>query len=276
MAERRAGVGRTQPERSAQPDPAEAYPPLTARSVVASVLLGTEPPVMSSRALVRAGEVFGLAEGTVRTALSRMVGAGELRRDVDGRYELIGHLAQRQSRQLAGRRPDLGEWGGLWEMWVVDPVARPATERSELRRAARELRLAELRDGVWLRPDNLDPRRLEGERATLAAQCRRFATHPDDDTALAEQLWDLDGWSNRATELRRQMAPLLVRLHDQDTEALRPGFVVAAAALRHLASDPLLPRELLPRDWAGGRLRGDYETYDTAFAALLRRWLRAD
>ena len=51
---------------------------LTARSVIASTLLGTEPPRLPGRVLVRVGELFGITEGTIRTALSRMVASGEL------------------------------------------------------------------------------------------------------------------------------------------------------------------------------------------------------
>ena len=47
--------------------------PLDARSVVLSTLLGTDPPRMPVARLVRAGEIFGLRPGTVRTALTRMV-----------------------------------------------------------------------------------------------------------------------------------------------------------------------------------------------------------
>ena len=36
---------------------------LTARSVMASTLLGTEPPVLSARVLVRAAAMFGITEG---------------------------------------------------------------------------------------------------------------------------------------------------------------------------------------------------------------------
>ena len=45
---------------------------LPARSVLASILLGTHPPRLSSRALVAAGALFDISEGTVRTALSRI------------------------------------------------------------------------------------------------------------------------------------------------------------------------------------------------------------
>jgi len=251
-------------------------PALTARSVVASILLGTEPPVLPSRALVRAGAVFGLAEGTVRTAVSRMVAAGELHHREDGRYELTGHLVERQARQRASRHSPVGEWSGRWEMWIVESSAREPTDRAELRRAAHSLRLAELRDGVWLRPDNLDPRRFPEDREVMSGQCRTFTCHPDDDTSLADELWNLQEWSDRALELRREMAPLLVRLSDGDTDALRPGFLLSAAVLRHLNADPLLPRELLGRSWQGETLRGDYERYDATFVAMLRRWLRGE
>ena len=250
-------------------------PPLTARSVVASVLLGTHPPVMSARALVQSATLFGLAEGTVRTAVSRMVAKGELSRRDDGRYELAGHLAARQERQSASRSPELRQWSGNWEMWVVGASAREAPERAELRRSARALRLGELRDGVWLRPDNLDPARLPAESAVLADQARRFSTQPNHDDELPGQLWDLTAWNDEAVELRRQMAAVHRRLDDDDTQALAPGFLLAAAVLRHLNEDPLLPDELLPRNWQGGRLRFDYAAYDSSYSALLTRWLLA-
>jgi phenylacetic acid degradation operon negative regulatory protein len=52
--------------------------PLDARSVALSVLLGSHPPALPARALVALAELFGIAGGTMRTALSRMVAAREL------------------------------------------------------------------------------------------------------------------------------------------------------------------------------------------------------
>ena len=43
-----------------------------------------------------------------------------------------------------------------------------------------------------------------------------------------------------------------------------PGrFVVAAAIVRHLLTDPMLPAELLPADWPGARLRAAYHDFAT-------------
>src|SRR5829696_4222613 len=99
--------------RKARGGPAtEAHPPpLTARQIVASTLLGADPPRLPSRQLVRAGELFGVAEGATRVAISRMVRAGELVAR-DGWYELAGALLARQARQAEGRHPVLRAWSG--------------------------------------------------------------------------------------------------------------------------------------------------------------------
>src|SRR5690348_17330709 len=92
--------------------------PLSARSVLASTLLGIDPPWLPTRLLVRSGELFGIAEGTTRVAVSRMVAAGELVAERDG-YGLAGPLLARQDRQRASRRAEQGPWNGRWVLAVV-------------------------------------------------------------------------------------------------------------------------------------------------------------
>ena len=159
---------------------------------------------------------------------------------------------------------------------MVSANARAAQDRAELRRAAGTLRLGELREGVWMRPDNLERSRQPDDTAVMRSQARRLVAQPDDDGELPDQLWDLQGWNRSAVELRRQMSRLHRRLDDDDTDALAPGFLLAAAVLRHLNDDPVLPRELVPRHGQGDRLRSDYEGYNASYSALLTRWLRAN
>lgn len=253
--------------------------PLTARSVLASTLLGTDPPRLPVAFLVRTGALFGLSEGAVRTALSRMVAAGEVSAEGDGRYALDGELVSRQQRQLQSRSASTDEWSGRWRMAVVGPGSRNAADRAALREAMQRLRMAELREGVWLRPDNLDPDRLPATSEVAAGQCRWFSVDPDvsldrPDEQLVAELWDVSGWSDRAVELRRRMHTLTTRLDEGSTDALAPGFVLSAAVLRHFGADPLLPRELLPRHWPGSALRVDYDRYDLAYRELLAEWAR--
>ncbi len=66
--------------------------------------------------------LFDLADGTVRTALSRMVAAGDLVND-DGVYRLAGRLVERQAQQDAGRQDPPSDWDGNW--WTVAVVVRP-------------------------------------------------------------------------------------------------------------------------------------------------------
>lgn len=228
-----------------------------------STLLGTQPPVLPVSILVRAGELFGIAEGTVRTALSRMVAAGELQA-ADGHYRLVApRLLERQARQTTGMRPDTKPWRHrAWRFVVVAPEgSRAAADRAELRETLRTHRLAELREGVWLRPDNL--------RARLPdlPHCVRWTArlHEHDDAALAARLWDLDGWARDARELESE-------LEDSAVPQVAAGFVLSAAVLRHLQADPLLPPELLPADWPGPRLRALYTVWDATYRRLLREW----
>ncbi len=251
-------------------EPRDDPRPLTARSVVASTLLGVRPPRLPVRALVASAARFGIAEGTVRTALSRMIAAGEL--TGDGRaYELAGPFLTRQARQDESRAGAPAAWSGEWELAVVDAERRAASDRAELRAAMKALRLAELREGVWLRPDNLARDRLPDARAVVTGQCRLLRSRPDDDPAtLAARLWDLAGWAQGAERLAADLATTEARLSAGDPDALAPGFVLSATVLRHFQADPLLPAELLPVGWPGPDLRAAYEAYDATFQAAWR------
>jgi len=84
----------------------------------------------------------------------------------------------------------------------------------------------------------------------------------DGPAALAATLWDLAAWTRGAEELRAAMEATT-------PDRIAAGFRVAAAVVRHLRDDPLLPAELLPTDWPGDRLRSDYDVYEHAFQAAL-------
>ena len=250
--------------------------PLTARSVLASVLLGTDPPWLPTALLVRTAALFGITEGTTRTALSRMVSAGETVAESGG-YRLVGRLVVRQARQSASRRAETRAWDGTWELATVEgEQRRSAADRAALREALRARRLAELREGVWGRPDNLDPGRSPDAKTIVEEWCTRWTG------ARAEPVPDLEGhfrlseWSAEAAQLRRDIGRWLPRLEAGDAGALATGFVTSAAVLRHLQADPLLPDALLPKGWPGAALRAEYERYDVAYRQLLQTWFRAE
>jgi phenylacetic acid degradation operon negative regulatory protein len=88
-------------------------------------------------------------------------------------------------------------------------------------------------------------------------------------------LWDLAGWATEADRLRATMAESVEPFEAGDPTPLPAGFVLAAAVLRHLMADPLLPDELLPPAWPGAALRADYDRYDRAFSSVWRDWFRS-
>jgi len=235
-----------------------------------------QPPRLPVRLLVASGEIFGISEGTTRVALSRMVASGELELH-DGSYQLAGRLRERQDRQLASRRARHRSWAGAWELVVVTAERRDAASRSALRDAMRRMKLTELREGVWARPDNLDPLRSPDALALVAQQCRRFVGAPDtggEDRELAATLWDLDAWAGAATAFERELARSSRALAAHDHDEMAPAFVLSAAVLRHLLADPELPDELVPPDWPGPALRAAYDNYDATFKAVWRDWFR--
>ncbi|MFC5289729.1 PaaX family transcriptional regulator C-terminal domain-containing protein [Actinokineospora guangxiensis] len=224
--------------------------PVSARSALLSMLLGAHPPTMTARALVAAVGLVGVAESAARAALSRMVAAGDLDR-ADGRYTLSPRLLARQRRQDAAVDPETCPWSGAWEAAVITTTGRDAADRAALRADLSALRLAELREGVWLRPANLARRWPDLPVTRLTA---RPADHP---ATLAATLWDLDAWSTHARTLLKAAA----------TTDEPARFAAVAMSVRHLMTDPVLPAELLPPHWPGPALRANYAEY--------RAWLKS-
>jgi phenylacetic acid degradation operon negative regulatory protein len=226
-----------------------------------------DPPELPVAQLVRLTGLFGISENRARVALSRMVAAGEATTDGSGRYRLSGHLAQRQSRQSASRSGQTAAYDGAWILAVVTTSGRSAEVRNIRRRALSYARLAELREGVWMRPANIDVVFPEASVDDLEVMSAR----PDDPKSLAGSLWDIIGWADRARHLQSNLAAL----PPDGPEELAPGFELSAAVLRHLQADPLLPAELLPTDWPGSGLRADYDRWDERYRRTLREWSRA-
>jgi phenylacetic acid degradation operon negative regulatory protein len=227
-----------------------------------------DPPELPVAQLVRLSGLFGISENRARVALSRMVAGGEVTSDGTGRYRLAGHLAARQSRQSASRAGTTTPFDGEWWLAVVTTAGSSADVRSARRRTLAYARLAELREGVWMRPANLAvrlPDPLDGDVELMTAR-------PEDPVTLTNRLWDLTTWSARAVDLWRELQALA----PDRPVALAPGFELSAAVLRHLQADPLLPPALLPTDWPGARLRATYDQWDARYRTTLRAWSRVD
>lgn len=231
--------------------------PLTARSVAITALLGIHPPELPVATLIRIGAQFGIAESTVRVALTRMVADGDVESG-GGLYRLTERLVRRQARQDESRSPEVRDWDGTWEMAIVVAESRALSDRVALRRHMVPLRLAELREGVWMRPANL----VREPSGVVLDQCRFFHSQHGDPAGLVAALWDLPAWAAEAGRLGRALG---------DADDLTTAMVTAAEVLRHLLLDPVLPPELLAPDWPGAELRDRFDEFSTAYPNRLRR-----
>jgi phenylacetic acid degradation operon negative regulatory protein len=242
--------------------------PFNARSLVLSVLLGLDPPVLPVRSLVAVGELSGIASGTMRTALSRMVAAGELSIDGDG-YRLQGRLLERKAAQDIGRRPAAGRWDGAWWLAVVSAPRRPIADRRAFRTDMANARMGELRADTWMRPANLDG--PAGGDALLVVRGPLTGADPFE---LAGRLWPLTHLAATATLLGERLEQAEPGLVDGRPEALPDAITLAAEVVRFLRAEPLLPVELLPSPWPADDLRATYRVFDRLVGRTLANAVR--
>lgn len=234
---------------------ARVLAPLPARSVVLSLMLGAHPDRMRTAEIIAAGEYFGISASTMRVALSRAATAGDVVR-VDGGYELSERLRARQRHQDEGVEDIGSSWDGTWEMAVVVVGGRSGADRAALRETLSAARLAELREGVWVRPANL--RRPRDYAQDPVLDC--FTIQARGDAAeLAGRLWDLQTWAAHGEDLLGDLATVT-------DPALR--LAVAAKVVRLLTADPLLPPNLVPQGWPGEQLRQAYLAYQQELRGL--------
>ncbi|WP_433606237.1 PaaX domain-containing protein, C- domain protein [Prescottella agglutinans] len=239
---------------SRRPDLEGRLPRLTARGVILSLLVSNHPARPTPAQVVRAAGAFGIRESAARVALTRMVSGGDLTRTPDG-FRLSEPLLERRQRVLHEVEQGTRVWDGGWEIVVVTGTGREAGERASLRTRLTRLRLAELREGVWLRPANLT-RPLELGDAPVEV----LTGQPGRDAGeLLASLWDLPAWE---AESRRLLELMDVAVSPVDR------FTVATAIVRHLLTDPVLPQELRPDAWSADQVHAAWRAYQEEFVSI--------
>jgi len=234
---------------------AELDPPrLTARGVILSLLVSNYPSQHTPAHVVRAAGAFDIKESAARVALSRMVTQGDLIRTEEG-YELSAPLLERRQRVFFEVKQEEIPWDGGWEGVIVTESGRDAADRAALRTRLSRLRLAELREGVWMRPANL-------ARPLALAQDPVLVLHSAPEVEpglLVAQLWDTDA-------LERESQRLLNLMGRATSKVER--FTVATAIVRHLLRDPVLPAALQPSPWSTDLVHRVWLDYQDEFTSI--------
>ncbi len=235
-------------------DAATQSRPLTPRSIVLSLLLGSHPPKMPVGRILEFTSLFGLSDGAVRTALSRLVATGDVDND-EGAYQLTGRLLIRQAEQDSGRDDPPARWDRTWWSVTVLPERRPVAERRAFRTRAAGARLGELRPDVWFRPANIElpPDTFEQDDVVVT----RSTLLAGDDHVLARRLWHFDALGHTADKHLAQLERSAVELEGGGDNTLAEVFAALAAAQRFLRVEPQLPAEVDPPP-AGAAVRAAY------------------
>jgi phenylacetic acid degradation operon negative regulatory protein len=247
--------------------------PLNARSLALSVLLGSHPPTLPAKSLVSLAELFGIAPGTMRTALSRLVASGDAvitDRPGSSWYELSGALLDRQRSQDAARHEPPAVWDGTWHTVVAAEDQRELADRRRFRTVMANHRFGELRPDIWMRPANAPSPTHHTWIAITGPLSGR------DEHQIAAQLWDLTALAADATDLITRLDTLRQHLDWHDTASIPIAFTASANVVRFLRSEPQLPAELRPAGWPMSALRETYDEFEREHLRLLHTFLKPE
>ncbi|TWI92928.1 PaaX family transcriptional regulator [Roseibium hamelinense] len=195
---------------------------------------------------------FSISETHVRTAVSRLVAAGQLIGEREGRksyYRLTGEAQQeylRAANVLFFERPRP-------ERWCFRTVSEPEDEE-RLRTAG----FTPVAAGLWVGPEWIGPSAIAGLPGTSVFQSAQSG-NPTAVAAFARAFWALDELGARYDGFLRLFDPWLTQ--DSIASSLGPeGCFLARVLLVHayrgiLLKDPHLPEDATGADWPGRAAR---------------------
>jgi phenylacetic acid degradation operon negative regulatory protein len=232
----------------------------TAKSFILDLLSTLRRGTMPVAALVESAALFGIAENSLRVALTRLLSAGLIERDARGRYRM-GAGAEPVARRVGAWRElerRLRRWDGTW-IGVLDGPQSAAgagrRQRDQRKRALRLLGLRVLTPALALRPNNLaggvDAAR--GELADLGLPPGHLVVGLRDldpiTDARARGGWNGEAMRAAHRSLRAQVIAGIEQIDRQPVErAMTESFLLGGRVLRQLILDPRLPDEIVPGD----------------------------
>lgn len=197
---------------------------------------------------------LGIANGVVRTAMSRLAADGWLARRRAGRESFYGLPPRGHATFLEAAahiyQPPPAAWPGHFDLVLTARVG----EREQMRAAMLASGFASLAPDAWIAP---------GDRATpsLAGGALRLELRGDAATAraLAARVWPLERMAASYTRFIVAFAPLRASLAAgrklSDLDALAARVLLVHAFRRIVLHDPLLPPAVLPAAWPGTEAR---------------------
>jgi len=208
----------------------------------------------------------------VRTAMSRLTAEGWFERSKLGRNSFYRLKRKGEQTFVAATRhiydPPPSEWNGHFDLLLIDGTEAREVARDALKNAGFGSPLP----GVFVAPAGLPI------PAEAAAAIRLDASaDPDMARRLLAESWALDRTAEAYLKFRTSFAPLQGLLSRDaalsDTDAFTARILLIHHYRRIVLRDPLLPAELLPKDWPGKEARALCGSIYRMLLPASERWL---
>lgn len=215
-----------------------------------------------------------IADGVVRTAMSRLAADGWLTRSRVGRnsfYRLADKgrdTFARATEHIYRHRPP--EWRGHFEMVLTDPSAA----RDGARAALEPMGFGEALPGLFIAPGGMD---LPEEGALGAVLHLKVCGEPQAQRELAARSWHLEEMAQAYRDFIETFAPLRAALAGgealTDLEAMVARVLLIHDYRRIVLRDPILPEAVLPQGWPGAEARALCADIYRSVIVASERWL---
>jgi len=215
---------------------------------------------------------FGINERAVRTTVFRLAREHWLRGEQVGRRSHYTLTESGRRRFEAAFQKiygvDRGVWDGGWCLVIESGEGLSGSKRKALREELAWIGFGRLAAGVLAHP-TIDAAAVEAILAEHRAEAHALVMHATHDpgrdrAALADAIasaWDLEQLGRNYRAFLDRFTPILFALEKGAPESLDPEqcFIVRTLLIheyrRVVLRDPLLPEELLPRQWPGSSAR---------------------
>lgn len=210
--------------------------------------------------------------GVVRTAMSRLAADGWLEREKVGRNSFY-RLAEKGRETFADATrhiydPPPSDWSGRFELLLI----ANGEDREAAREALKNAGFGSPLPGVWVAPSGV-PVPLEASRAI------RLEVSAEDDSGrrLLRESWPLDRTADAYLKFVKTFAPLRDWVGRRERLADLDAFIARILLIHYyrrvVLRDPLLPAQLLPKDWPGSAARELCGEIYRALLPLSEQWL---
>jgi len=230
--------------------------------------------------LVAAAGSLGIGEKNARQAIARIGDQGIIEPVRHGRRvrwnlsEPGRALLEDGTRRIYSFRTTAVGWDGEWLLAYVPVAESERAERNQLRNRLGFLGFGELSPSLLVSPHLdrepelrrvLDQLGLAGESIVLHST----AGASDDDAGVVERAWDLD----RLAEAYDDFSSIHASRRPGDAEETFRALVELVHAWRRFPfTDPELPTELLPQNWAGEQAARVFRDRHTDWTPAARCW----